>query len=332
MPTPIENFSQKQWLFEYQQLFTQQIQSSCLPHALLISGVTGSGKQTLATWLVNVLLCKQPSFISENRILKACGQCKSCHLYNSQTYPDQLTVSSETKSIGVEDIRKAGRFLEKTAQIGQVKTVMIPKAEKMTVAAANALLKTLEEPSASSILILLTSDADTLLPTVISRCRLIALRPPVGKALFEQIGQEQSSPYANLTQLPELLSDDIQQEYQHFYHLFIGYLSTNLGRIELLDQLKTSKHTLRWLEKIITNLMREQHQWGNSQELNDTQFSRSDEVPTLMTVKKINPNTLWQIYQHIQKCVHQLKSLTQTNAQLNYEKLLIDIKHAVDHT
>ena len=328
----IDKLTEKQWLLEHQLLFSQQIKSATLPHALLISGITGSGKHTLAQWLVSVLLCKQLNVISKTYgsdagLLNACGQCKSCQLYQSKTYPDQLTVSTETKSIGVDDIRKAGRFLEKTAQIGQVKTVMIPKAEKMTVAAANALLKTLEEPSASSILILLTSDVDTLLPTIISRCRLIALRPPVGNALFEQVGTDKNNPYANLTQLPELLDKEIEKEYQSFYHLFVGYISTKCGRVELLEQLQSSDHALRWLEKITSNFMREQYQWesanGSNSVLGHDRINLSH---------KINHDTIWQIYQLIQKCVRQLRSLTQANAQFCYEKLLIDIMHAVDHT
>ena len=175
----------KPWLIEPQKLLSRQINNNCLPHAILISGVDGSGKQELAQWLIKVLVCQSPVRQQESQLLHACGQCKTCLLHQSKTYPDHIHVESQTKTIGIDEIRLASRFLEKTAHIGINKTVLIPKAEKMTVAAANALLKTLEEPTDNSVIVLLSCDATSLLPTIISRCRLFNIRPPVGDALLE---------------------------------------------------------------------------------------------------------------------------------------------------
>ncbi len=301
------------WLVSEQQLISLQIKQDRLPHALLISGITGAGKQALANWLVNVLCCQQPLWHNDG-YYNACGGCKTCQLLDKNTYPDHITVSSDARSISVDDIRQANQFFEKTAQIGTVKSLIIPDAEKMTVAAANALLKTLEEPNGQSIIILLTHDADTLLPTIISRCRMVNLQSPVGKALLEQLGQQGDDPYINLTHLPELSDNQTQQAYQKFQQSLLQYLHTLQGRVELLQQLSTSSHGLRWLEKVICQLRRASAGWVDSSELS-AGFD-----------KPLSENFLNKVYQLGLACNRRLKMLNQANAQFEFEKLLNDIR------
>ena len=80
------------WLNQHQQLLSEQIEQNRLPHAILFSGVTGSGKSVLANWLVQVLLCQQLNKGLEQKVLTPCMQCKSCRLYRQGTYPDFLPI------------------------------------------------------------------------------------------------------------------------------------------------------------------------------------------------------------------------------------------------
>ncbi len=142
-----------------------------LHHGLLLSGVKGIGKYQLAQSLSNVLLCKQPS---ENG---PCEQCQSCQLRRAGNHPDFHIIESE-KQLGVDYIRAGIAKLAGTAQMGGNKVLLIPEADTMTEAAANALLKTLEEPTNNTFLLLITSSANKLMPTILSRCEKHSLALP----------------------------------------------------------------------------------------------------------------------------------------------------------
>ena len=122
------------WLASQQEMLSQQILANVLPHAILITGAKGAGKNQLANWLKELLICQKP--VAKNNIFTACQQCKTCLLYKSKTYPDTLSITAERNTIGVDTIRLASQFFEKTAQIGKVKTAFISQAELMTTAAA----------------------------------------------------------------------------------------------------------------------------------------------------------------------------------------------------
>jgi DNA polymerase-3 subunit delta' len=305
----------KDWLLQEKLLLSQQIASGKLPHALLINGVKGSGKYELANWLINVLLCQSPELSASSKITSACGQCKTCRLYKSNTYPDNLFVEADKTTIGVDSIRKVGRFFEKTAQLGYSKTVLIFAAETMTIAAANALLKTLEEPTANSFIILLSSSRDTLLPTIISRCRLIEIRPPVGEALLEQLEQVGGNHYSNLSHGPELFDQNIQLQYSEFEHSFIAHLQGDVEKTKWLKMLNDSPEALRWLEKILTNLMRTKNGWLAVNSVN------------IGKKVKLHRDILWQIYLKLQIMTKQVNMLSQVNRQFMMEKFIADIDH-----
>tara|TARA_B110000114_G_scaffold181548_1_gene219172 strand:- start:167 stop:1135 length:969 start_codon:yes stop_codon:yes gene_type:complete len=310
------------WLIEQQILLSNQVIDKRLPHAILISGVKGSGKSELGQWLIKTLLCQQTIKHHDSDVLNACGQCKTCQLYRSQTYPDHITINSKTKTIGIDEIRLTSRFLEKTAHIGINQTILIPMAEKMTVAAANALLKTLEEPTDNSVIILLTCDADNLLPTIISRCRSYTIRPPVGNKLLAGLGtvlnktsqQKICDQFINLTHLPEISVQEKQQEFTEFQNKFMTYLLNHqANNIKLLAE---QPEALRWLEKILVNLMRSQNNW--------VKYDINDDLMQIFK-QKIKPDTLWSIYQEIVKTNKKIKSYSQINSSLMMEKLLVDI-------
>ncbi len=305
----------KDWLLQEKHLLSQQITNGKLPHALLINGVKGSGKFELGDWLINVLLCQTPERQTNSKPTSPCGQCKTCRLYKSKTYPDNLFIEAEKTTIGVDNIRKVSNFFEKTAQLGLSKTVLISAAETMTIAAANALLKTLEEPTANSFIILLSSSRDTLLPTIISRCRLIEIRPPVGDALLGQLGQVTGNKYSNLSHRAELFDQEIQQQYIEFEKIFIKYLQGNGEKNLCLKVLNNTSDALRWLEQILTNLMRADSGWLSINSVNEEKKST------------LHKDILWKIYLKLQIMTKQVNMLTQVNRQFMIEKFIADIDH-----
>jgi len=135
-------------------------------HAYLLHGPAGIGKRALAERLMARLLCQSPVG------LDACGQCKSCMLLVAGSHPDHYVLEPEEadKGIKVDQVRDLVSFIVQTAQMGGRKVVLIEPVEAMNINAANALLKSLEEPSGNTVLLLVSHQPSRLLPTVKSRC------------------------------------------------------------------------------------------------------------------------------------------------------------------
>ncbi len=149
------------------------IETSEVPHALLITGPESVGKHTLARQLVAAMLCRAE--LEE----RPCGQCLSCRKLVSGNHPDYLEImsSDRTAHLRIEQIREVERFLSLTPNESPCKIALVGDFERTTIGAANALLKTLEEPPTYAHLILLATDADLLLPTIVSRTQQLVLRP-----------------------------------------------------------------------------------------------------------------------------------------------------------
>ncbi|VVM61224.1 hypothetical protein PS645_01266 [Pseudomonas fluorescens] len=135
-------------------------------HAYLLHGPAGIGKRALAERLMASLLCQRPT--PQN----ACGECKSCLLLKAGSHPDNYILEPEEadKAIKVDQVRDLVSFVVQTAQMGGRKVVLIEPVESMNVNAANALLKSLEEPSGDTVLLLVSHQTSRLLPTIKSRC------------------------------------------------------------------------------------------------------------------------------------------------------------------
>ncbi len=152
----------------------EQKQSGVLAHAYLLFGDRGTGRLDFLWEFAAFLLCGNPSAD------RACGQCRSCRAGGADHHPDLLRILPEEgkKDIGVEQIRELTDFLNLNSFSGQGRIALIPQAERLTLAASNALLKTLEEPAANARLLLAGYSANSLLPTIRSRCQLLRLPAP----------------------------------------------------------------------------------------------------------------------------------------------------------
>jgi DNA polymerase-3 subunit delta' len=179
------------WHAEHWDRLQARRRRAALPHALLLCGPAGLGKRAFARRFLRGLLCLQ-AIDGE-----ACGVCRSCLLLAAGSHPDVIGVSYGLRKDGVqrseivvEQIRELSARLAMSSQFGGWQVVTIDPADAMNGAAANALLKTLEEPSAQTMLLLL-ADAPWRLPqTIRSRCQRIDFHLPAMELSLAWLQQE----------------------------------------------------------------------------------------------------------------------------------------------
>ena len=149
--------------------FKRAIAMNKVSHSYILAGEDGMGKNMLAEAFALTLQCEE---------LKACGNCISCLQGATDNHPDIIRVTHEKASIGVDDIRtQINNTILIKPYSSPYKIYIIDESEKLTEQAQNALLKTIEEPPAYGILLLLTNNINALLPTIRSRCTTLSLQP-----------------------------------------------------------------------------------------------------------------------------------------------------------
>ncbi len=160
------------WLNSDYQKITHAFQQGVGHHALLFNGETGLGCENLIQNLAIFLLC-------QNTKTQPCGHCHQCRLYQSNNHPDFYHLAPiEDKDISIEQVRKIIDKLTQHAQQGGNKVVFIERANRLTDAAANAILKTLEEPCANTYFLLQSEQGYPLLATIYSRCQRWQIATP----------------------------------------------------------------------------------------------------------------------------------------------------------
>ncbi len=180
------------WLMPMWQRFMEQVAQDRLPHALIVSGAQGLGKRRLVEHLATALLCHAPSTDPQ----RACGRCRACSQVAAHSHPDLIRVVREegAKEITIGAIRTLVRFAGLKAQYGGRRVAIIDEAQRMNPNAANALLKTLEEPTAGAYLILITEQPLDLLPTLRSRCQQHHCPPASEPLALAWLGERLSDP------------------------------------------------------------------------------------------------------------------------------------------
>ncbi len=158
--------------------------------ALLIAGPRGIGKVELARAWARALLCEAPEVSGE-----ACGRCQACHWFGAGTHPDFAVLGLREKegkegearlatAIEVEQAREAVAFVQMSTHRAGRRVVLVHPADSLNLAAANALLKVLEEPPLNTSFLLVSDQPRRLLPTIRSRCTRVDVGlPPFGQAL-----------------------------------------------------------------------------------------------------------------------------------------------------
>ncbi len=249
------------------------VQESNLPLSLLFWGEEGIGKMTAAKYLAATILCQ-----TDKKKWGGCARCRSCQMVKNNIHPDLKIILGLNESIKIEDINgEEGiiNFLSFYPQLSPARIVIMDNADRMTLEAQNAFLKTLEEPPSKSLIILISAQPLKLLPTV--RSRLISLRfqrasgNKIAKFLEKEkkIPQEQATSLANLSQgriglalrlldenylnlrqeavkdLQNLLTDDLLAKF--------NYLEQNTADRELLKE-----KIVIWLEFLNQQLLLEE--------------------------------------------------------------------------
>ncbi len=150
-------------------LLQRQRETERVPQALLIVGPPNVGKSTLARFFAQILNCQGQ--------IKPCQVCLACRKIISGNHPDIRIFDDEDETLKIETVRELQRELSLSPVEGKYRVTVLSNFERATISAANALLKTLEEPPPQVVIILTAVDPSTLLPTIVSRCQVLPLHP-----------------------------------------------------------------------------------------------------------------------------------------------------------
>ncbi|WP_417514919.1 DNA polymerase III subunit delta' [Marinobacter sp.] len=174
------------WLQNAWQDVQKRFADGRLPHALLLTGECGVGKRAWADAVVGLLLCASPLANENTGESVACGECRQCQLLAASSHPDVRVYSPEkSRMIKIDQIRSLSAFAVSSPQVAARKIAIIDRADQLNINSANALLKTLEEPVADFVLLLLQESGRPVLPTIRSRCQVMSVPLPSG----DQAGQ-----------------------------------------------------------------------------------------------------------------------------------------------
>lgn len=272
-----------------------------LPHAMLVTGPSGIGKTSFCHFAARAFLCSRRS------LQGACEECESCKLIEAGTHPDLLNISPAIgKSvISVDQIRALIEELELTPQCSSRKIAVIDPAEKMNINAANGLLKTLEEPGSSIIILLVCTTPGFLPATIRSRCQSVHLHvEDVSVAESWLHNQGLSDAGAKLSHSPEAplnalaLADGKQLAFQQELYadvlavisgkLPVAHAATKYASYETRDILGLVMH---WIAGAIKYRMDCAESAAKS-----AQQARSDELSKTMGLEE-----LFNIYSKLQK-------------------------------
>jgi DNA polymerase-3 subunit delta' len=165
------------WLHGTQQRLRSALAAGRLPHSLLLLSAPGLGAESLASWITALILC-------ESKDTRPCTVCPSCRLLQADSHPDSYVVRLEedAQQIKVDQVRGLIESLILKSYRGGYKVGVIEGAESLNANGANAFLKTLEEPTANTMLIMIARPSHRLPATIASRCLRLTLQPPAAEA------------------------------------------------------------------------------------------------------------------------------------------------------
>lgn len=178
------------WQEQGWQRLLQHYRNGKLAHAYLAAGPAGTGKLAFIREFSQLLLCLEP------HVERPCGHCHNCQLAAGGEHPDILLLKPEdgARDITVDQVRRLGEFVHHTGHTGLAKIVIVNDAHRMNISAANALLKTLEEPSSKTYLFLVTDLPGYLPATIRSRCQRLVMTVPslemTSQWLQQQLGPD----------------------------------------------------------------------------------------------------------------------------------------------
>ena len=235
-------------------------------HALLLQALPGMGGEALIYALCRYLMCRQPQGN------KSCGQCHNCQLMQAGTHPDYYTLAPEKgkSALGIDAVRDVNEKLYERSRLGGAKVVWTGDAALLTDAAANALLKTLEEPPENTWFFLASQEPARLLATLRSRCRLHHLAPPSESYGLAWLEREVTMPQEALlsalrlsANAPAAALDLLQESHWASRQQLIQTLTSVLSSGDWLALLPILNHEqaavrLHWLASLLLDAQKRQ--------------------------------------------------------------------------
>ncbi|PVX32075.1 DNA polymerase III delta prime subunit [Pasteurella langaaensis DSM 22999] len=288
-------------------------------HALLFKTDFGLGSERLIDAVASLLFCQESE--------KPCGHCHACHLFSAGSHPDfHLLAPIDNKDIGVDQVREMNEKVNQHAQQNGNKVVMVQGAERLTEAAANALLKTLEEPRPNTYFLLQTGLSSPLLATIHSRCQTWIVNAPSLQVAQDWLHTEYSAEtHEILTALRinygrpllalECLQQNLLEKRREFLRQFWLFY-TRSSPLELLPLFDSALifQQLDWISSFLSDALKDklgiQSNWINQDlQRGIQQFSQKQTAQGLLNANQI---------------VQKVRSdLTQINA-VNQELILLD--------
>ncbi len=337
------------WLEHYWLQSTQAFNQARLAHALLISGTEGLGKFAFAEALAQKILCAEKGN-------EACSQCQSCLWFQANSHPDYFLVAPEEdkKQISIAQIRELTESLTKTPY-GSFQVVIIHPAEAMNRAAANALLKTLEEPNGQVFLLLVTDHPSSLLPTIRSRCLEFRAEQPTAEIalawLEEQLKElpqplekpsskksipdKKSPPAAELLALADglpLRALRLAQsgEWQYIQTVSIDFIRVLSGKMSVLKAAESwSKQSPTLVLSILTTLIQDLIRLLTGLSPSEIQH-RYLATDLQALLPRCDLPKLWSLMSDILKAKRRVMSSANPNIQLLLESVLLPYSGAIN--
>ncbi|WP_437888041.1 DNA polymerase III subunit delta' [Phytobacter sp. V91] len=316
------------WLRPHYEQLIASYQGGRGHHALLVHALPGMGDDALIYALCRYLLCREP----ENQ--KSCGHCKGCQLMQAGTHPDYYLLSPEKgkTTLGIDAVREVSEKLYERSRLGGAKVVWIPDAALLTDAAANALLKTLEEPPEDTWFFLACREPARLLATLRSRCRLHHLSPPAENYASAWLGRETSAPTeAILSALrlcggaPGAAAVLLQPEHQAPRQALCQSVEQALNSGDWLSLLSLLNHEqvgerLHWLGALILDALKIQQR--------ATLLANMDAINLVQQLAhQLSAARLDAFLRAIIECREQLLTVVGVNRELLLSDLLLRIEH-----
>ncbi len=213
-------------------IITNSIKKQRLSHAYLFDGSKGTGKRKVALQLAKTFFCQNIEGTD------ACEECSDCKRIQSGNHPDVHLIQPEGLTIKIEQIRDLKKEFSYRGVESVKKFYILEDAEKMTISAANGLLKFLEEPDGQSVAILTTTEVHRILNTILSRVQILSFVPLTPEKLMEHLENDGVS--KPLARLLGQLTNDLEEAYQLYHDDWIAQARTIV--IQLGEEVYTRPH------------------------------------------------------------------------------------------
>jgi DNA polymerase-3 subunit delta' len=309
-----------------------------LAHAYLFHGESAIGKRSTALRFAQALNCER-DFPGE--AIDACGACRSCQQIEARTHPDFFVIEPDselaTPQIKIEQVREIEQQIMYRPLIGERKICLIDDADRMTIGAANALLKTLEEPPDHSLFLLITSRPAALPATIRSRCQSLRFATPARTQVEAALILKRETPPADARLLAiisegrigEALSADAKETRARQRELLelvrppsLQSVTALLSAAEALAKADRAPEILAWLARWIRDLVIVQI--GGDRD----QLLHLDELPTLeVYARQAGTDSLLDLLQDIEKTEQQ--ATRHLNLQMALENILLRLRDTV---